>query len=290
MDSVSSSDNIGEQLIAAGWRQGSLLPALSHAAIFLPGSPASSTSRSVRTPTSVEPAPNEVESIRHAVAIQPQRSAYRFVVISQTCDIARESDTEPFVDVAVAQFANERRAKEARSSVRLFLLDESRYLIVNACYLAQVEKPLLLSLKPEQGPPDDETARRFRFWLGDRRSRPAFPDGFIKAVRDPMRARLRELREQGSPLITIQNRIRDVRTLMPPDMVPYPVQIVVLLDATDEAAEERAFKDGALALFGELLKVLDPDQTHKPQLAVALMNEMPVNEYLASEPLDFGID
>ncbi len=285
VDSLSTSANIGDRLIAAGWKQGSILPALSHVVLLKPGEPASPTSRQVPVTTNFA----ADGATPHQIAIKPQHGK-RFVVISQTCDIARDESVEPFVDVALVTGGNERRTAEARTSVRYFLLDERKPLIVDVRYLVQVEKPLLLSMTPEQGPQDASFERRFRYWLGDRRSRPAFPKAFIEAVRDPMRRRLAELREARDSRIAVWKNVVEVRTAMPTEQGPYSVELVVVLDATMDEGLERAFKDGAHALFGELAQAVNSE--HVPRIAFVplLFNEIPADQYLVLEPLEFGAD
>jgi hypothetical protein len=290
LEAPSSSDNIGEQLIEAGWRQGSLLPALAHLVLFHPDHPFSRTSKAQKSFQSIAVPVADVP--RYAYGAVAAEKGRQFVIISQTCDIAR-GDIEPFVTVALAQHIkhSENTLKEARSSVRKFLLNEQTGLVVDLRYIVQIEKPLLLSVKnPEYGPLSDEVARNFRYWLGDRYSRPPYPDGYIKAVRDPMRSRMRELVLESNELTYVRKHIREVRTVMPLDIKPYPVELVVLLDPTDDLAEENAFKTGASALFGELIKSIDAGSTKLPSIVPLLANEWSVSEYWATEPLEVDID
>lgn len=183
------------------------------------------------------------------------------------------------------------RLEEARSSVRFFLLNESTGLVVDISYVTQIEKPLLLALgSPEFGPADEQVAREFRYWIGNRFSRPAFPQPFVDAVSGRLRDRMQELIRERSPLIEVRKYIIDVRTVMPLTAPPYDSEIVVLLTPTESDAEEKAFKTGATALFGELLKSIDRDNAPGVSVVPLLANEWPVAEYLATEPLDLAMD
>jgi len=135
-----------------------------------------------------------------------------------------------------------------------------------------------------------DVARDFRYWIGNRFSRPAFPDLYVSAVTRPMQNRMRELVQAQNPITEIRKHIREVRTVMPSDPGPYPLNIIVLLDPTGDSAEEAAFKTGAVALFGDLISRTDRSITAEPTIYPVLANEWPVSEYWATEPLDLDID
>lgn len=285
----SSSDNIGDDLIAQGWKQGSLLPALAHLVLFDPDHPFAPALKKQATFQPVTP-PAETPRFAYCGLFPPPD--YRQVLISQTCDIARPMNIEPMVVAARAQIVKAGpRLEEAKSSVRFFLLNESTGLVVDISYLTQIEKPLLLTLgSPEFGPTDEEVAREFRYWIGNRFSRPAFPQPFVDAVSGRIRDRMRELIRERSPLIEVRKYIIDVRTVMPPAVPPYDSEIVVLLTPTESDVEEQAFKTGVAALFGELMKGIDKGDASGVTVVPLLANEWSVAEYLATEPLDLAMD
>jgi hypothetical protein len=281
----SSSDNVGEALIQAGWRQGSLLPALAHLVLFDPEQPITNTAKAQRDFDAIAK-PNE-RAPRYAFGGAAEKPAHRFIIISQTCDIAHELNVEPMVLAARVMYVRAGPVlNEARSSVRLFLLNEAARLVVDLRYVVQIEKPLLLKIVPERGAENEDVERRFRHWLGNRFNRPAFPDDFVQLVRDPMRERMGELARTGSPLVEVRRYLLDVRTLMPTTGPPYAVGLVALLEPTDDPAKEAALKEGAAALFGELFKGVNPNSVSSLQVQPILANEWPTSEFLATEPID----
>ena len=120
-----------------------------------------------------------------------------FVVATQTCDIAKSVDNEPWIEVMpVAWSAHSGTIRNARrNSTRLFLLrserdehEQHRGLIADASQRAFVAKKDLLTCTPESAlaPGDSHTEGLFRRWLAQRYSRPAIPDEYVRALQKPL--------------------------------------------------------------------------------------------------------
>ena len=91
VEAQSSSDDIGEKLIAAGWRQGCLLPALAHLVLFNPeiNSQLRPRQRIKETLRQLPPSQTFPDTVsRHNI-----NAKVTVLSISQDCDIARDGKT-----------------------------------------------------------------------------------------------------------------------------------------------------------------------------------------------------
>jgi hypothetical protein len=284
---TSSDKPINEELIESGLRQGSLLPLLPYLVLFDPNERTSSISRPITDIHSHQPKNPEVPKHAYGASV-PSKTGERLIVISQTCDIARPTSTEPCVLAArVFVTGDPKEIAIAQASVRKFMLrriDEKRAMIVDLTAIVQIEKPVLRGLQHEFGPLDSSVERTFRRWIGQRFARPDFPDGFVTAVLDPIASRLEELAAAGDKRLYALDRVL-FRTPMPEDVEPFPVDVIVLIPSENDGV---ALRTDLTSLVLDLFKAIDRQRTHEPQLDVRVLGDFSAAELLSTEAFPIG--
>jgi hypothetical protein len=159
--------NAGNELIIAGWRQGS---------IFRPG------------PAKIPFLVREGQS--WDVASELLTESHRLVISSQSCDLARDAGREPFVEALRAHETNDKNILYAAKgrSTRYYLLREPEQglpLIACASYRLLLEKRSLVGLTPEFTI-TGSAADSFRVFLARRDARPALEDRLAHGVQRPI--------------------------------------------------------------------------------------------------------
>lgn len=171
---------------AGSLRQGDAVSAL--AGGYLAAGPLAAASRGVQEETSPL-APQDV-----FVEAVPSSSGW-YVVTAQDCDIAKDEDKEPTLDVAPAEVrpAHEAAGLVGKYRSRFFLLPEHPDMqqeghrhVVDLAYQVPVlrqafDKPDLKVATPLTEP----NRRRFAQWLGHRKGRIPFPDEVVETVLVP---------------------------------------------------------------------------------------------------------
>ena len=158
---------VGDDLIEAGWRQGS---------VFRPG------------PTRMPYVKKEDE--RWVVAERELGENDWFVVSSQSCDVERDIDREPFVEVLRAYETDDKNVvhQARRGSTRYHLLRQREggtALVACAVHRITLEKVSLLGLSPEFTVRGD-AAERFRRFLARRQARPALEKRVVEGIQRPI--------------------------------------------------------------------------------------------------------
>lgn len=182
--------------VIGGLDQGDVLDVAKLPTLYSPDSPAH---------------PGEVEGIPHEKPVMtmeqllPSRLS---VVVSQTCDIRRLPDLEPYLLIAPLTSVDETTYIQAaqRLSVRYFAYppipghEDQERLVVDARTISSLEKVAVLSNHlariecPLPGPERD----RLRHWLGQRFGRVAFPDEVANEIIAPIEKALRRVHERGA--------------------------------------------------------------------------------------------
>jgi hypothetical protein len=186
----------------------------------------------------------------------------------------------------VQTIRDERTLAEARASVRRFVLDESRGLIVDARVRALIDKAYLATQRPSPGAPNVQTERAFARWLAKRSMRAAHPDDFVNRVLRPIKDLLRELRRQDAALAA------KIKMLQPRIFAPdtersaYDCELLFILPSTAIAGvEERRELEFAIAgIMPELQRVVAPACSTVTWTAVRL-EELSAADYLDSDEI-----
>lgn len=174
-------DNVGVELIRLGWRQGSIVRAV----------PVAISWYSLNIKDS-----NDLEKWnRREIFLKDDDY---LIVISQSCDIQKRNEQEPFVEMIHAYWTTDKGIinNASKNSMREFLVSRRvtengsiEGLIADINGLIKLDKQSLLALAPQDG--FDEVnepgrERLFRLWIAKRYSRQAIPNDIVKAVQQPI--------------------------------------------------------------------------------------------------------
>ena len=153
------------------------------------------------------------------------------VVLTQTCDIVRTCVERQWVEVAplvaipdAALMASIERL--ARPNYALVPTLRSDRLVADLDRSMTVEKALLASWRRTPGWHTDEEERRFREALARKRSRPAFDDDFIGAIR-PLSTRLKKSHGKDSPAGRATDTLSEIRVQPSPSWSNPDVEVFV---------------------------------------------------------------
>lgn len=221
-------------LESAGWQQGDLLPALSWSVNYLPSSPVTDLSQADGG-TDLTVSGADVPGHSVATGLLPED---RFLVLaSQTCDVLKPIEADPTV-LALGAFIcddDEILSQASSNSVRYFLLDPDKKVVVDATIQAVIEKPLLATLDRRGGPPTEDVRIQFGRWFGRRFSRPALPDDVQKYVVAPIGRAVRRARGKDNSLGRALRHVLDVRFLRLAGRPPYEVKLLFIVDRQHQA-------------------------------------------------------
>lgn len=199
MDSAETADHLDVPALEAllrELRQGDILDVAKLPTLYSPDSPMY---------------PAEIEGVEAQEPVMTMQQLLRpglSVVVSQTCDIRRLPDTEPYLLISPLTTLEEGDYEKAadRLSVRYFAYpgvegyEDHERLALDARVISSLEKAALLSphVKRIECPFSDPDQARLRFWLGQRLGRPVFTTEIAEQVVTPVEQALKRVHERGA--------------------------------------------------------------------------------------------
>lgn len=273
---------LGQQLYDAGWNQGVLLPPLCWSVVYHADDPLTAIAKAASR-QGQQSAGGDVRSIpRHEIATGLIKPRDYLVVVSQACDIVKSPGFEPNITAMRAFETNNAQLLESAgsNSARYFLLDPTRPLVVDATVAVLIEKPVLLTLTPQQGTPDETTRRRLAEWLARRYNRPALEEQIVYAVQKPILDNLRKMREDGDDLRALAE-IREVRIAHLKGLPPYEVRLLFIVPQAGLADSGHALAQ----LVGRISAWFDPRLARLAAWDALDLYQISVGDYLETDRL-----
>jgi len=238
--STSNVVHAGVELIERGWIQGSFLHNVSAPKLY-----------TIQTLAEQE----EMERINIDVSLSSNQWIMKevtldendlLVIVSQACDIQKDSDKEPYVEAVRAYWTSDRNIihQSKRNSVYYFPIQEritpsnaKEALIVDLRPRLLIEKEALLRCQPLSYFDSTNTAipRRFRQWLGRRYLRQALANELVTAIQQPVVNAIRRLSSKDSLHDTLDT-LREIRFLLLSETVPFQIEMLFLFDGDSENA------------------------------------------------------
>jgi len=231
----------------------------------------------------------------HLTAVQRRLASGLWAVISQTCDIRRDTDLEPFVQVSPILELSEGKwinARDGTASTRRFAyprpLGDIRHPVLDVRIVQTVEKTALIAqtVRPIDAGLDHPTRLRLSAWLARRFARHAFPDELETVALQRLRE---ELAKRGSQPGTPAGALLHCREVI---MVSYgdgPTIDVLFVVRQDLVAAnpvftvdaERKLRDGADAIMRPVVKrAQNQGSGYTLTWDVATPNAIPFSEIL----------
>lgn len=206
----------------------------------------------------------------------------RFVVVSQSCDIATDISKEPVVEAFPCRVEPDSAVRASFSkSFRQFELDPTEGLMANAAHRVAFDKRTLIGIEPQPWPGTSDHLRHFSRWLGRRASRSAIPDLIVGAFVNPLRNVLDDLRrKRAEEFSAFNNVVEEIRIGLPEsELPPYDIPLVLLLKGDKLTAEAAATID---EVEERLRDKLSPEKARVVEVRRMTRASMPVEMYFAS--------
>lgn len=231
---MAADSSLGEQLLAQGWRGGSVFH------------------------------PNEHASIAAAIGRPSIPESAWIVVLSQTCDVvAHTLEQEPFVEILICSPVAKLRSqfKNRKSTRRIdFRPNRDTHPDVALTAHATADRYHLSRDKLSGAALDEDRClsnvafSRLSSWYALRYTRPAWPDAFVRRVATAREALIAAIDTLGDDITEIRVNINPVDVELP-DHEPYSVSIFFVVDEEawlsepdTRAAVQQAFVDFTVAL------------------------------------------
>lgn len=269
MSGDTSSPSLGQDLLDAGWHQGTIFTARS--VYFLwnetPGSP------------------GEGQTAIGSRRVKPKE---KLVLVTQDCDIITDETREPYVEALICRVDRRRDFLERidRNSARWFVVDPESGLVALATYRVQIAKRVLAGLSPGPWPGGPKRLQRFIRWLSRRYDRPAVPDPLVEAFQRPFEEMLERIHDESPSVGAAFNRaVSEVRVSVPPNETPpFDLHVVLMLGSDTLTREEADAIDhverAVLGRFGS-----GDARVGTGGVYARTEDEMSVAEYFATRPL-----
>jgi hypothetical protein len=218
-----AADSTGVELIARGCRQGALLAAPARMIWLYVAQPANANGVDWEVG-------DELLTDMH------------LVISSQDCDIAAQTNVEPFVEALTARWTTEPKeilAARKRNSARLYLLvdERERILVADASRKVQILKGCLKDAAFAALLQGERERTRFGLWVGGRYSRPAIEDAIVKALHRPLAKALDKLTRKKGVVLDALDRVTELRFLVAGEP-PWTADFIAMLEEGKELTPE----------------------------------------------------
>jgi hypothetical protein len=254
---------LGDELLEAGWRQGTLFSA-----------PSAYFTWNALSDTNLE------EVIIQKRKAEPKE---KLILISQDCDI--KSDVEPYVEAFLCRPEKQKfLSKVGPKSARWFVIDFDTGLVAQAKYRVQFAKPVLKLLTPEPWPGTSERLDQFVRWLARRYDRPALPDVLVEVFQYPVEQALARLFEEAPALGVAFNRsVHELRINLPASETPPFDLYTVMIVKSEGLTEDEA--NGIDAVTEAIRASLNKEVVHLDDVRILTEEMISMAEYYATRPV-----
>ncbi len=206
-------------------------------------------------------------------------------VTSQTCDIVRDDPASPFIEVSplinVSDPEYDQIAKKMRPRYAVVPALAKDRLVADLSRTMTVEKAVVVRWDRVPGWTEDGETRDFAEALARKRSRPAFPDDFVRLV-GGLQARIKEKHNRNSPEGAALQSLREIRVQGTPSWRGAQVRLHFWFISREPKVEP-----GLEQSVEEWLKRVQPTGRFVSIDGQAVnLSEMTAQEYVDSDRLD----
>lgn len=207
-------------------------------------------------------------------------------ILTQSCDIIRDHNDRPYVQVAGLVPATEgevARAIKGETPSRIYIEKlDGLGLLIDLEMSATVTKETVAKWPRECGCETDDQRRRLSAALGRHRQRFAFPDAFNELVK-PVRRWMESKRNVSSSYGNFVRAIKEVRVRTDNWDQPALLEFLLILDQPAPEAEKGEWE--------KALSALQTKATHSAyppaEFLTTTYDDISAREYLASDRLDW---
>ncbi len=217
---------------------------------------------------------------------QAINASYGVVVLSQSCDIIRDVEMRPYIQVAGLVPATDGEIakairKETPSRIHLDCL-VGRNLLIDLDAAATVHKAVVAKWQRTSGCVSDEERRRIAVGFARHRQRFAFPDSFNELVR-PVRRWIESKRNKASPQGNFVKAICEIRVHCDNWDEPTELTFIAVVNHIPDKEEFLEWESAA--------KSLEEKATHDAyptaEVRIVTYDDISAREYLESDRLDW---
>ena len=211
-----------------------------------------------------------------------------FVVVSQTCDLARSCTERPYVEVAplVEVDRGDLRVIERGRRPRYAFIPglQNSHLVGDLDRVMTVEKAVVATWTRKAGCTTDPEARDFARALARKRARFAFPDdftAFANKLQDRLQAKHDKQSDEGEAL----RAPREIRVRADPSWDDDPVDVLFWFLRNEDEPDFKG--QGWDQLLEHWLKWVPASGRFRPvHGVVATLDDLTTRDYVESDPLD----
>ena len=217
-----------------------------------------------------------------------ESAVFGFAVVTQTCDIVRDCDERPFVEICPLVEVGKDKLHEIERSRRpnyAYLPGVSdQHLVADLDRVMTVEKPVVAQWKRVAGCLDNNDSRRLSLALSRKRARIAFPDDFVAFVA-PLMNRMSTKHDKGSDEGQALRALREIRVRAAPSWDTDTVQLMFwFIRNKDQPTFEKQGWDVLLEAW--LKRVPATGRFAEVDGAVLTLDDLTACDYVESDPLD----
>ncbi len=230
-------------------------------------------------------APEDYAGMPFAIVFDPVAGV---VILSQTCDLLRDAEKRPFVEICPLVQLDENTLEEVKLGRRpqfAYVPGAAQHgLAADLDRVATVSKRVIACAKRECGCVTDQDKQTFAKAIARKRKRFAFPDDFSRAL-DPLRQRVTSKHNKNSDEGAALRAVQSIRVGADPcwSAQEYEVTFYFILrdDADDE--ERNLVRNEA---EGWLSKIKPPDGITIGGHLVVSLEDLTAKDYLSAVRLD----
>lgn len=211
-----------------------------------------------------------------------------FAVITQTCDIVRDSADRPFLEVAPLVEVSEQALNEIERGYRpryAFIAGvANRKLVADLDRVMTVGKAVVASWERIPGCHSDEAARNLAQALARKRARTAFPDDFSRLARK-LPERLVEKHEKLTKEGDALRSLREIRVRALPSWNSDAIDLMFYFIRNENEVDFDG--TGWDELLGKWLELISVEGRYESVEGVVIaLNDLTAQDYVESDPLD----
>jgi hypothetical protein len=234
---------------------------------------------------------NKVTSVANEIVdegiIYAEEEVAGIAVLTQTCDLIRDPQDRPFVEVCplikVDQSTFAQIRKRGMPRYAEIPSQANSLLVAHLDRVMTIEKPVLLEWQRVPGCRSDEERRRFSEALARKSSRVALPNKFNEFI-EPLKSKFRKIHTKTTDEATILNEIAEIRVhpSLGWDIENQDIYFWYILTA--KSAIERSKIEEQVQKWTALLA---SNNAYRPIAQVTSYSDMSAAEYLTSDHLDY---
>ncbi len=206
-------------------------------------------------------------------------------VVSQSCDILRECQQRPYIEVSplvkVPPEILQEVKKGARSNYGFIPQLEKQETVIDLDRVMTIEKSCLIEIERQQGCNSDQERRNLSKILARKRARFAFPDDFNNSINKLIK-RIKKKHGKNSNDGEELRSLREIRVTAYPSWQETPAEVHISFIKNDSSTtfDESTF-------LPRWIELIEKNDMYNITGEITSLEKISAKEYIESDPLDF---